>query len=335
MSWLESPSVQSGGQTIGLSKCGAGVGHVLALIYVAFYEKNRTLLIDEPQAYLHPRACRELVRVFQDLKHHGHRFVIATHSTAMLSEAMPANVIEVHREARASTLRSTSARTMRDACAVLPTVGARWSDVFGPDRLVWVEGETEAACYPVLLQGLRSQHATTFVPLCATSDLTGKKKAEKAKLAFDIYNKVTENLSLTAQRCLILLDRESLSDEEQAALTARLPKGVLCFAAHRMFEDLLLHENAIVSRLIRLLEDSDSPLDSSTTRSTVSSALRNRAPTDSAAKLLQAIYEEASEGRVEYRKVEEGVALTTLIIDNNPDHFEPITKWLIEMLGLR
>ena len=131
LSWLEPPGERSGEQRMSISECGAGVGHVLAMIYVAFYERNRTLLIDEPQAYLHPKACRELIRVFQDLRQHGHQFVIATHSTAMLSEAMPANVIEVHRQKQCSVLRSTSAKTMRDACAVYRSwehVGPMFSD---------------------------------------------------------------------------------------------------------------------------------------------------------------------------------------------------------------
>lgn len=331
---LERLTIGGDEQQIPLSDCGAGVGHVLALVYIAFYEKNRTLLIDEPQAYLHPSACRALIRVFQDLKDHGHRFVIATHSTAMLSEAMPANVIEVHREDRRSVFRPTSATTMREACALLPLVGARWSDVFGPDRLVWVEGETEAACYPILLRATSSQHATTFVPLRATGDFSGK-KTSKAKHAYDIYRKVTANLSLAAQHCLILLDREGLSDEEMNDKAHRIPDGVLHFAPDRMFENLLLDANALTTRLVELLAQNSLPADHAFIRAQIDAKLAAPAPSDSAAKLLKEIYETVSESRLEYRKVDEGVALTKLILQNNPKHFDPLIKWLLGKLELR
>lgn len=330
LSWLEDPGLGSGETKIELSKCGAGVGHVLALVYLAFYERNRTLLLDEPQAYLHPSACRELVRVFQDLKDNGHRIVIATHSTAMLAEAMPVNVIEVQREEGHSVFKPKQAADFREALASLATVGARWSDVFGPDRLVWVEGETEAACYPILFQTLRSQRGITFVPLHATGDLVGK-KAEKAKFAFNSYSKVTANLSL-AGRCLIVLDRETLSAETRNAIIAQFPKGTLVFTTDQMFEDLLLDAEAISKRLCTLLEGMEQAPPIESIPRQVEKALNSRTKDDSAATVLKNLYDTISEQRIEYRKVEEGIELTRLILRSTPEKFTPLVVWLEEQL---
>jgi len=44
-----------------LSESGTGVGQVLAILYVVFTsEYPRTIVIDEPQSFLHPGAVRKL-----------------------------------------------------------------------------------------------------------------------------------------------------------------------------------------------------------------------------------------------------------------------------------
>jgi predicted ATP-dependent endonuclease of OLD family len=64
---------------VSLSKSGSGVGQVLAILYVLFSSRDpRTIIIDEPNSFLHPGAVRRLVEVVKEFN--DHQFIISTHS---------------------------------------------------------------------------------------------------------------------------------------------------------------------------------------------------------------------------------------------------------------
>jgi len=244
---------------------------------------------------------------------------------------MPAHVYGIERRAGAAGANDPSAATMREATALLPLLGARWSDVFGPDRIVWVEGETEAACYPLLLQAKRSLEGTSFIPLHATGDIVGK-KLEKAKLAFEIYSKASAHMSLAAQRCLIVLDRETLSEAERQSISSRISFEVVRFAPYSMFEDLLLDIDAITSRLVAVLHDVQPPVSAAEVREGVSRSLDSRSADQSSARVLEALFSEVSMGKAEYRKVQDGIELTKFLLVHKPGHFDDLLDWLIGTL---
>ena len=327
-SWLRPPSLAGNEPKIPLSQCGAGIGHVLAILYAAFHEQNGVLLIDEPQAYLHPSACRELVAVLRELRHRGHRYVIATHSTAMLSEALPVDIVAVNRNGSHSELVNITAETVQDALASLPIVGARWSDVFGPDRIVWVEGETEAACLPLVAQSLATgQRGVVFAPLRATGDLKAK-KSERAILAFEVYQKVTAHISLAARVCTIVMDKEDLTADEMERLQSRLGRNLLFFP-FRMYEDLLRDSDAIAAAICAELPH----MEPAGVQLSVAALLDSRAGNSDSALVMGEVFAEASGQTLAYRKVEHGIRITRWLLRNRPPALSRLSQFLGELMG--
>jgi len=334
------PTETSDETLIPLGDCGAGVGHVLAILYAAFYERNKIILIDEPQAYLHPSACRELIKVLRELRPNGHQYIIATHSTAILSEGLPATVIQVEREGDASTLRASSRSTINEAINDLASVGARWSDVFAPDEIAWVEGETEAHCLPLVMMHFFGRAGVTFIPLVQTGDLYDggtrpqsiqQARRSRAELARDMYQKFSKQLSLASSNFHIWLDKEGLSDAEQADFKSKIGLS-LKFFPFTMFEDTLLHPQAIANVLRRDLQ-----LDEKLVLAKVTEALEQRTqnPTpEKSAEFLAELFADISGTTVRYDKIRHGKELTAYLLKHEPANFRELQAFLAQELRL-
>lgn len=72
-------------QNINLLDLGSGIAQVLPIITQAFKSKNETILIEEPEIHLHPKAQAELGEMFKEAaKNNGNTFIIETHSENLL-----------------------------------------------------------------------------------------------------------------------------------------------------------------------------------------------------------------------------------------------------------
>ncbi len=63
--WRTAPESEREDLAIPLAQCGTGIGQVLAILYVVLEsEGSRSIFIDEPNAFLHPRSrsCQETHR---------------------------------------------------------------------------------------------------------------------------------------------------------------------------------------------------------------------------------------------------------------------------------
>ena len=329
---FEIPVETSDDTLIPLADCGAGVGHVLAILYAAFYERNKIILIDEPQAYLHPSACRELIKVLRELRPNGHQYVIATHSTAILSEGLPATVIQVEREGDSSTLRASPRSTYSDAINDLAVVGARWSDVFVSDEIVWVEGETEADCLPFIMLHFFDATGISFLPLRSTSDF---QKSDPAKFAVTIYCKIASRLSLATPKCRVFLDTENLSAPQQLQRKDDVGSS-LEFFPFAMYEQQLIHAEAITHAI---MEDfsSDPTIDRANILAAVTKYLAENS-TDQVqnwAKLLNDLFNKVTEARVPYDKRRHGLSMTKYLLEHDDSKFHDLRDFLIAEFGLK
>jgi predicted ATP-dependent endonuclease of OLD family len=69
---------------IPLSQCGTGIGQVLAILYIVVTSREpRTIIIDEPNSFLHPGAAKKLIQILN--KFPQHQYFISTHSPEILS----------------------------------------------------------------------------------------------------------------------------------------------------------------------------------------------------------------------------------------------------------
>lgn len=77
-----------------LSACGTGLSQVIAILYVLITSViPRTIIIDEPQSFLHPGAAKKLIEILKEFPQH--QYFIATHSPMLITAAYPANIIKV------------------------------------------------------------------------------------------------------------------------------------------------------------------------------------------------------------------------------------------------
>jgi hypothetical protein len=149
--WNSDPINERPDLAVPLSQCGTGIGQVLAILYVVINSDGpHTIIIDEPQSFLHPGAVRKLMEILKEFRQH--QFVISTHSPTVISATDPDTIALVRLEKGESRVELVDSIEARGLQVSLAEVGTRLSDVFGADSVLWVEGETEEICFPKILE---------------------------------------------------------------------------------------------------------------------------------------------------------------------------------------
>ena len=89
-----------GSKTINLDLSSAGSGflqvlQILTPIY-RFSEKSKVILLDEPDAHLHPNLQRTIARVIKEIcEEEDLQVILSTHSTAIIRETSPESIVPV------------------------------------------------------------------------------------------------------------------------------------------------------------------------------------------------------------------------------------------------
>lgn len=130
-----------------LSDLGAGVSEIVMLLaYLRLRPHEPSLIIiDEPEAHLHPGAAIELVRIIA--KHFpSYQLLITTHSTALIDAVDDS--WQVFRALKGPEGGTAIERlsTSKDEIALLVDLGINPSQVFLARNVIWVEGPSDI-CY--------------------------------------------------------------------------------------------------------------------------------------------------------------------------------------------
>lgn len=329
-----------------LSESGTGIGQVLAILYVVMAaETPQLILIDEPQSFLHPGAVRKLIALLNSYPQH--QYVLSTHSPSAVSSVESHSLIRIERSPKGSVVFAVRKSDERELRLVLADVGARLSDVFGVDRILWVEGKTEELCFPYVLQMLQASvvGGLQVIGVQSTADLEGR-IAEKV---FDIYSRVSTASAILPSSVAFILDRENRTNQARQTLTAK-SKGRLKWLPRRMFENYLLDENSIAAVLTE--EDKDRHLavtaEDVTQRFSMhglSIGEQAKTMTDQhahrlmwerdvdAATVLADVFKALTEHRVAYDKVRHGVLLTRRLVDCRSTGMQELAKFLDDILA--
>ena len=155
-----------------LEEMGTGEQQVLALAFAYAYAKafhgGIVLVIEEPEAHLHPLAQRWLARRLRSRCEEGLQIVITTHSPAFLAIEDLEGLVLVYKENRATKVRQLTRRELVQKCIamgvpssritennILPFYAANaTNDIlsgFFARAIVLVEGQTEELALPILL----------------------------------------------------------------------------------------------------------------------------------------------------------------------------------------
>ncbi|MCU0547687.1 MAG: AAA family ATPase [Oscillatoriaceae cyanobacterium Prado104] len=345
-------SVESGREDLAfsLSDCGTGTGQVLAILYAILASPQpRPIIIDEPQSYLHPGAVKKLIEILKEFPQH--QYFIATHSAEIISAANPSTIVKLWFEDGETKASMMNSQDIKEQRSLLAELGVSLSDVFGADSILWVEGPTEELCFPLVLDKLEPKllKGTKIISIKNTGDLLGK-KARFADVMFDLYKRLSGGNNLYPPAVGFVFDRENLSERDIEDLKRRKPHPIE-FIERRMYENYLLHPEAIATVLNREDAKREQPLDRVTvlkwletnkskkdffSKTPTQEELSNPQWVDEkidAAKLLDVLFTELSSARIEYRKTIHSIMLTEWLLENNPEHLVELAQSLKNILN--
>jgi hypothetical protein len=327
--WNIDPVSEREDLTIPLNDSGTGLGQVLAILYVILTSDTpRTIIIDEPQSFLHPGAVRKLMQILKDFSG-THQFIIATHSPAVIVAAESPKVFHLSLLDGESKIKVLARHDASHLHELLAEIGATFGDVFGADNILWVEGITEELCFPKILSTVGTLHkslmGTIIKGLITTGDFTRK---ERPELIWQIYQKLSNATGLVPSALGFLFDDEGRSEQEKKELQ-QMSEGLIGFTKRRMFENYLLDVEAITE----VINASDGALSAALKAENVAnwldSKVRKLSDAEStaeawehrvdAAKLLKLLFSELTDARVSYQKTKHSVALTEWLLEHRPE----------------
>lgn len=217
-----------------IKNLGAGVEQVLMTTYVgATQPPGSVILIEEPETNLHAAAERELLRHLTEWAK-VRVIVLSTHSTVFLDQAAATSSATwlVERKNGKSTIRNADT----DFSSVLRAVGVRLSDMLSAEKLILVEGATDAEILQNWFPELLLTRRTAVVPL------GGGDRAYQVEMIEGVFDAADR----LGREVLFLRDRDNLSARNLEKLQ-RLSKVELL--AQRELENYLLDPDAIVTLL--------------------------------------------------------------------------------------
>jgi predicted ATP-dependent endonuclease of OLD family len=329
-----------------LSDCGTGTGQVLAILYAMLASPEpRPIIIDEPQSYLHPGAAKKLIEILKEFPQH--QYFIATHSAEIVAAANPSTIVKLRFEDGETKASGMNARDIKEQRSLLAELGVSLSDVFGADRILWVEGATEELCFPPVLSKLAPKllTGTKIVSIKNTGDLLGK-KAHFVDVMFDLYKRLSGGNNLYPPAIGFVFEQENRTEQDMKDLQKRSPEPVY-FLERCMYENYLLHANAIAFVLNQQVDaGQEQPLTSEAvqqwlkankldksffSKTSTQENLSNPQWVDeniNAARLLDKVFADLSKTRVKFRKTTHSIMLTEWLLEKNPEHFAELVQFL-------
>lgn len=243
--WPVDPALQRDDLAMPVSRSGSGVGQVLAMLYVVKNsDRPRTIVIDEPGSFLHPGAARALIGILR--KFPQHQYIVASHSPEIISELSDAPVTIVRWDGSKSVVEQVAKATTPAVSAALAEVGAKLSDVYGFDSVIWVEGPSDAVALKAVLEAAnRMSRRTAILPVRDTGSF--RKRTVDEVIA--IYRTLSMGNALLPPALTFLFDRDGRTAGQVADLVRAGggPNGKVRFLGRRMFENYLLNITAVTA----------------------------------------------------------------------------------------
>lgn len=233
----------NGADTISPADLSSGEKVLLSIAMTLFTSENiggivrlpRLLLLDEPDASLHPSMVRSLLRVVQDVivGQQGVPTIMTTHSPTTVALAPDNSLFVMRRDEIPRLVPADRQRAIKELTVGVPTLAIRVED----RRQVFVESEVDQACYQAVYQLMSSSLAS---PVTLEFVAVGKKDVGGGSTA--ILRLVPELRGAGALTVVGIVDR----DDRTSA-----PEGVVFVQARYSIENLVLDPLALSYLLLR------------------------------------------------------------------------------------
>lgn len=326
-----------------LSSCGSGVSQVLAILYILVSsEEHRTIIIDEPQSFLHPGAAKKLIETIKQFPQH--QYFIATHSPEIIASANPSTIIKLQYQDCETTASVINPKEIESQNEVLAELGVRLSDVFGADSILWVEGQTEEKCFPLILEKV-ARTTLMGIKILSVNSTDALLDGKRSDLVLDIYTKLTTVATLFPPAIGFIFDRESKTETK----IQELKKKGVTFLRLPMYENYLLYPEAIsvvineeatwletpisitqVQEYLNKTKQEKSYLLQGGKREEVSD--NNWLSKIHGANILSSLFQELCENKLEFRKTKHSKKLTEWLVENKPDFLSELAEELTNFL---
>lgn len=334
--------------TFPLTACGTGISQALAILYVVLTSQYpRTIIIDEPQSFLHPGAAKKLVEILKEFPQH--QYFIATHSPEIVTAANPSTIVNLQYENSETKASVIDSEVIEEQRSLLYDLGVSLSDIFGADNILWVEGPTEEGCFPLILEKVAKKKLRGIQILAVknTGDFESKRKFD---IIFDIYEKLSGGKNLFPPAIKFIFDREGRSEEIIEDWKRRSQKLVE-FLPRRMYENYLLHPEAIAAIINGDYSSQQASLTTQQVQERLDKKRQERGYYSNdvdikelsasrwvyqvhGANLLRDLFNEFTEAQVEFRKTTHSYKLTNWLIENQPNYLSELTEFLTNMLPI-
>lgn len=253
--WPVSMSTDRDDLAVSLAESGTGVGQVIAILTLAIESTApRFIIIDEPQSFLHPGAVRALfdeLRIIEGIRGVRHQYVASTHSTAVIDACAADRLLRVVKEDGESRIEVVDRSDLQQMYFVLEDVGARLSDVFGADAVLWVEGQTEEDCFPMIARAIgKVPLGSTLIRSVVGTGSFDRQSKELRSQIVQIYERLTTGIAIIPPAVGFIFDREERSEKRIAELDGKPGVHLL---KRRLFENYLLVPGAIQSAMAQVI----------------------------------------------------------------------------------
>lgn len=350
--WNIDPKINRDDLSLPLSSCGSGVSRALAILYVLISsEEPRTIIIDEPQSFLHPGAAKKLIETIKQFPQH--QYFIATHSPEIIASANPSNIVKLQYQDCETTASVVNSKEIESQNEILAELGVRLSDVFGADSILWVEGQTEEKCFPLILDKV-AKRTLMGIKILSVNSTDALLDGKRSDLVFDIYKKLTTGATLFPPAIGFIFDRESKTETKIQELEKRgkIEKIFVNFLRLPMYENYLLDAEAIS---VVINEEStwlETPI-SITQIQEYLDKMKQEKPSLSllqgvkieevsdnnwlskihGANILESIFQELCDNKLEFRKTKHSYNLTEWLVENKPDFLSELAEELGNLLN--
>lgn len=306
---------------IGLTECGSGLSQILALLYVVFHYKDpKIIIIDEPHSYLHPAAIRELLKIFEENRHH--QYILTTHSPTAIASVRNKSILLVRRVDNISNVQSVIVDDNSELEKALKELGSSRSDIFGMDAVIWVEGKTDKICFNLVMDKQGGLPAgVEIIDLVHTGDFNDKKRGA---LIEQIYARLSGSVGILPSALAFVFDGDLQNDDFAETDTRK-------FLPRENYESYLIVPGILAEILNRDAAD-DRPKDH--TADSVKQWIHDNEGKEyddlqwlksvDGAKLLSRIFKDLAGISYKDNKVRYGEEITKRILADNPGHFQEI-----------